>query len=344
MVAAVALTPHSTDASAAQPAKGMTPAAAGQLAKSLTPQLHGEQAGSYYDRAAKRLVVNITTPEAAAKVRKAGAEPRKVRYAHRTLAATVATLNAGKPIAGTAWVQDVRANKVVVTADRTVTGKKQDQLNTMLKPLGDTVQLKRTNSELKMHIAGGDLIYSVSDSLSCSLGFNVKRAGKPDALLTAGHCALRASGWAAAPGGPRIARTDAASYPGNDYSLAEYESDAPPHPSEVNLFDGDVQPITAARDAVLNEAVQSSSDVSGLRNGTVTGLNATLTTAEGQVTGLIQTDICSKQGDSGSPLFSGTDAIGLLSGGSGDCSGSTAPVTYFQPVVEALTAYGATVG
>ncbi|MEV4873376.1 S1 family peptidase [Streptomyces syringium] len=351
VVTAVALTPHSTDASAAQPAKGMTPAAAGQLAKSLTPQLHGEQAGSYYDRATKKLVVNVTTPEAAAKVRKAGAAPRKVRYADKTLAATVATLNAGKPIPGTAWVQDIRANKVMVTADRTVTGKKQDQLNTMLKPLGDKVRLERTDSELKMFISGGERIVGYNTNAYCTLGFSVKRSGKPDAFLTAGHCGDADKVWRT-PGNARsegkeigVVPAGGVSFPDNDYAIAEYGINdvPPPHPSEVNLYDGDTQEITAARDAVLNEAVTSSGATTGRHDGTVTGLNATLTVEGGQVTGLIQTDLCSDAGDSGGPLFSGTDALGLLSGGTGDCKGGPA-TTYFQPVVEALTAFGATVG
>ena len=47
-------------------------------------------------------------------------------------------------------------------------------------------------------------------------------------------------------------------------------------------------------------------------------------------------------GDSGGSLFAGDTAIGLTSGGSGDCSaGGT---TFFQPVPEALAAYGAEIG
>jgi streptogrisin B len=46
-------------------------------------------------------------------------------------------------------------------------------------------------------------------------------------------------------------------------------------------------------------------------------------------------------GDSGGPLYDGTKALGLTSGGSGDCkSGGT---TFFQPVREAANAYGVTV-
>ena len=51
--------------------------------------------------------------------------------------------------------------------------------------------------------------------------------------------------------------------------------------------------------------------------------------------------VCAEPGDSGGPLFDGTKAIGLTSGGSGNCSGGG--VTYFQPVTEPLGAYGVNV-
>ncbi len=45
--------------------------------------------------------------------------------------------------------------------------------------------------------------------------------------------------------------------------------------------------------------------------------------------------------DSGGPLFYRTYAFGLTSGGSGDCE--SGGITFFQPVVEALNAYGVSV-
>ena len=46
-------------------------------------------------------------------------------------------------------------------------------------------------------------------------------------------------------------------------------------------------------------------------------------------------------GDSGGPLYSGTTALGLTSGGSGNCT--SGGVTYFQPVTEPLSVYGMSV-
>lgn len=75
--------------------------------------------------------------------------------------------------------------------------------------------------------------------------------------------------------------------------------------------------------------------------GVVTRLNATVNYGGGNIVyGLIQTNVCSEAGDTGGPVFSGTTALGLISGGSGNCtSGGT---TFDQPITEVLSAYGLT--
>ncbi|MFJ1767396.1 trypsin-like serine protease [Amycolatopsis sp. NPDC088138] len=59
------------------------------------------------------------------------------------------------------------------------------------------------------------------------------------------------------------------------------------------------------------------------------------------VTGMISTTVCVQGGDSGGPLFAGNTALGLTSGGSGDCA--SGGQSFYQPVTEALNAYGVTV-
>ena len=56
---------------------------------------------------------------------------------------------------------------------------------------------------------------------------------------------------------------------------------------------------------------------------------------------MIKTDVCAEGGDSGGPLFDNTIAVGLTSGGNGNCS--SGGTTYFQPVTEALTAYNVSI-
>jgi streptogrisin B len=81
----------------------------------------------------------------------------------------------------------------------------------------------------------------------------------------------------------------------------------------------------------------------GIHSGQVTALNATVNYGSGDIVyGMIQTTVCAEPGDSGGPLYSNSGiAYGLTSGGSGDCS--SGGTTFFQPVTEALSAYGVSV-
>ncbi|WP_338931083.1 S1 family peptidase [Streptomyces netropsis] len=336
-LAAVTLGPQNAGASIAPEPRALSAASAGQLARTLPARLKDVGAGSYYDAAARKLVVNITDRKAAGEVREAGAEPRVVRFSQVRLASAKSVLASRAAIPGTAWVADPRVNRVVVTADPTVTGAKLKRLNEVVGSLGETVVVHRSSARLMRFVQGGDAIYG--PTARCSLGFNVLRAGRP-AFLTAGHCGNAVTDWSASRGGPVIARTAGSSFPGNDHALAEYTDPTVAPPRSVNLHNGRAQTIHGFRDAVLREAVSRSGSTTGLRGGKVTGLDATVNYQEGTVTGLIQTDVCAEPGDSGGALFAGDRALGLTSGGTGNCtSGGT---TYYQPVGEALAAYGAT--
>jgi streptogrisin C len=65
-----------------------------------------------------------------------------------------------------------------------------------------------------------------------------------------------------------------------------------------------------------------------------------VTYPQGRVSGLTRTSACAQPGDSGGSFISGSQAQGVTSGGSGNCSvGGT---TYHQPVNEILSTYGLT--
>ena len=113
-----------------------------------------------------------------------------------------------------------------------------------------------------------------------------------------------------------------------------------PHPGDVFLYPGS-QDITHAASAFVNEHVVRSGSTTGVHDGFVQALNVTVTYPEGSVGGLIQTNVCAEPGDSGGSLFDGTAAIGLTSGGSGNCS--SGGTTFFQPVTEPLSVYGVSV-
>ncbi|MFD9909040.1 S1 family peptidase [Streptomyces sp. NPDC059063] len=316
----------------------LTSSAASKLATSLTGDLKSDTAGAYYDADAKKLVVNVLDKAAAQRVRAAGAEPRTVTHSQAQLDAVQRSLGENA-VPGTSRGTDPVTNKVVVTADSTVKGAALDRVKKAVAAQHGKAVLKRTAGEFKPLIRGGDAIWSSSGR--CSLGFNVVKNGQPY-FLTAGHCAsLAGTSWSETQGGPVIAQVEDYGFPGRDDAIVKYTANVA-HPSEVNLYNGSAQQITGARQAVVGEQVQRSGSTTRLHGGTVRRLNVSVTYPQGTVNGLIETNVCAEPGDSGGSMFAGTSALGLTSGGSGNCrSGGT---TFFAPVTDALSRYGAQIG
>ncbi|WP_406145425.1 S1 family peptidase [Streptomyces anulatus] len=320
-------------------AKTLSADAAGKLATALDRDLGADAAGSYYDTTAKALVVNVVDEAGAEQVRQAGGKARIVENSLAELKSARGTLTDKATIPGTSWAVDPVSNKVLVTADSTVDGAAWKKLSAVVEGLGGTAELNRTAGEFKPLIAGGDAIWGSGSR--CSLGFNVVKGGEPY-FLTAGHCTESVTSWSDTQGGSEIGANEGSSFPENDYGLVKYTSDTA-HPSEVNLYDGSTQAITQAGDATVGQAVTRSGSTTQVHDGEVTALDATVNYGNGDiVNGLIQTTVCAEPGDSGGALFAGDTALGLTSGGSGDCS--SGGTTFFQPVPEALAAYGAEIG
>ncbi|MER6150850.1 S1 family peptidase [Streptomyces hirsutus] len=312
--------------------------AAGNLASTLTESLGADAAGTYYDAKSKSLVVNVLDEAAAGTVEEAGAQARVVANSLAELKSARTTLEQDATIPGTSWVTDPTTNKVVVTADRTVSEAEWAKLTKVVDGLGVKAELQRIKSEFTPYVAGGDAITGAGGR--CSLGFNVTKGGEPY-FLTAGHCTESITTWSDSSG-TVIGENEASSFPGDDYGLVKYTADVD-HPSEVNLYDGSTQAISGAAEATVGMEVTRSGSTTQVHSGAVTGLDATVNYGNGDiVNGLIQTDVCAEPGDSGGSLFAGGSAVGLTSGGSGNCS--SGGTTFFQPVTEALSATGTQIG
>lgn len=315
------------------------------LVKPLASQLGDAYAGAYYDEAKQQLVVNVVGDDNAVnvQVKRAGVVTRSVDNSTGELRSATQTLTDRATMAGTAWATDPRTNQVVVTADRTVTGERWDKLESTVQSLGTGMaRIQKSAGEFKTFAAGGDAIFG--GGARCSLGFNVTTDDGSSGFLTAGHCGVAAESWSDAQDGAAIGTVQAATFPGEgDFALVTYDDPAADAPSVVNTGDGQTTEIVQAADAAVGLEVSRMGSTTGLQDGAVTGLNATVNYAEGTVTGLIQTDVCAEPGDSGGALFT-TDgsAIGLTSGGSGDCT--VGGETFFQPVTTALEAVGAEIG
>ncbi|MFF2023188.1 S1 family peptidase [Streptomyces sp. NPDC058171] len=347
LAAAAVVLPNASASPEAAPAPGprqLTPLAASELAARLAATLGRDHGGSYYDVDRQQLVVNVVRADGAAveEARESGAVIRGVDRSTSQLRVASRELKERATIPGTSWAVDPVTNQIRVTADRTVTGERWDRLTRAVAGLGDSVaRIERSAGEFAPFVEGGDAIFG--GGARCSLGFNVTtREGTPG-FLTAGHCAVAAARWSD-DNGTVLGSVRAATFPGaGDLALVGYDDPGVRAPSSVNTGRGRSVAIDRAADATVGQSVQRMGSTTGLRDGRVTGLNATVNYPEGTVSGLIQTDVCAEPGDSGGPLFTGEGAaVGLTSGGSGDCT--SGGVTFFQPVTTALEAFGARIG
>jgi streptogrisin B len=234
-------------------------------------------------------------------------------------------------VEGISWYTDTAGSRVVVTADNSVSSA---EIATIKRAAGADVgalQIKRTTGLFTPLLSAGDAIYG--GKYRCSLGFNVV-SGSTYYFLTAGHCGSLVNTWYTNTGHTTlIGPTVSYSFPGNDYALVRYDNTSLTHPGGFTVAD-----------AFVGEVVTRDGSTTGTHTGTVTALNVSVRYSGhpgGRVSGLIQTTVCAEPGDSGGPLYNGTNALGLTSGGSGDCTrGGT---TFFQPAREAANAFGVTI-
>ncbi|MBO0845366.1 MAG: trypsin-like serine protease [Nocardioides sp.] len=227
---------------------------------------------------------------------------------------------------GIAWYTDASTDKVVVTVDKTVSKSEVAKIRRSAGVDTSSLVIRHASGTFRPLVSAGDAIYG--GQYRCSLGFNVTKGGSYY-FLTAGHCGKVAKSWYTdAQHRTLIGPTIGYSFPGNDYALVQYANTSLSHPGGYT-----------AANAFVGEKVTRDGSTSGVHSGTVQALNVTVRyQGGGKVSGMIQTNVCAEPGDSGGPLYDGTKAIGLTSGGSGNCT--TGGTTFFQPVTEALSAYG----
>lgn len=270
---------------------------------------------------------------AALAVPAANANQTQTFSAAQLTAASDAVLDAD--VAGTAWIVDKATNTLVVTADSTVSRAEIARIRHEAGANAGALRIERTAGKFSKLISGGDAIYATS--WRCSAGFNV-RSGSTYYFLTAGHCTDGNPPWYTnSSHSTSIGPTAGSSFPGNDYGIVRYSNTSIAHPGTVGSVD-----ITSAANATVGMSVCRRGSTTGTHCGSVTGLNATVNYGGGDIVyGMIRTNVCAEPGDSGGSLYSGSRAVGLTSGGSGNCS--SGGTTFFQPVTEALSAYGVSV-
>ncbi|MGW1713330.1 S1 family peptidase [Streptomyces sp. NPDC002156] len=238
-------------------------------------------------------------------------------------------------IAGTTWAVDERTGRLRVLADSTVADADLARLRRATARSAGAMTLERLDGRLRTLLSGGDSIYT--SGWRCSAGVNVQ-SGSTYYFVTAGHCTEGASTWYTSSAmTTAIGPTTGTSFPGNDFGVVRYDNPAVPHPGTIGTVD-----VTGTATAYVGQRVCRRGATTGVHCGLVTALNATVNYGGGTiVSGLIQTSICAEPGDSGGPLYAGDKVVGILSGGTGNCTSGGS--TYYQPIQEVLSAYGLSV-
>lgn len=297
-----------------------TQAASVDTLQRVTASLGARAADGYLDAAAKP-VVNVLDQAAADQVERAGAQARLVKHSSAALASAQDALQALPAVAHTSIGLDPKANQVVLTLADAAKG--TDALVKAAASLGDLVRVERVAGEMHTAIYNGEAI--TGGGTRCSAGFNTNRGGQ-NYLIDAGHCTRAVSQWNVGP-------SQGASFPTNDYGLIRNTTGSAP--GAVTLWNGATQRITSAGTATVGQRISKSGSTTQLTSGSVQRTNVTVNYAEGSVYQLIQTSALVNPGDSGGCLFAGSVGLGITSGKGGGSS-------YFQPVGEALSAYGVT--
>ncbi|MFB6711366.1 alpha-lytic protease prodomain-containing protein [Streptomyces sp. NPDC056358] len=313
---------------------------AAAVAAGLRHSLGADFAGARVSGDDAALTVATTDAADTARIRRAGARPVVVEHSLAELDAAKAALDRvalrRAPEDIPAWYVDVATNRVVVEAARASAA---DAFLAAADVPHGVVTVSRSAEQPRTFtdLRGGDAYY-MNGSGRCSIGFPVKRGSGQSGFVSAGHCGtpgVSTSGYNQQDQGSFQGST----FPGRDYSWVATNTNWTPRALVNGYGNGDVT-VTGSTEALEGSSVCRSGSTTGWHCGTVQQRNTSVTYQEGTVSGVTRTNVCAEPGDSGGSFISGSQAQGVTSGGSGNCSqGGT---TYFQPVNPALQAYGLT--
>ncbi|WP_326550889.1 ricin-type beta-trefoil lectin domain protein [Micromonospora sp. NBC_01813] len=306
-------------------------ATAGSIEQRLRTELADAYAGTWVAEDGRTVVVGVTDPAQADRVRAAGAQARTVTRGLADLERLAAGLDRRAKAAGSAvhaWYVDPVSNTVAIQAADAASA--TGFAHTAGLP-ADAVSVVRADEAYRpvADIRGGDQ-YVINNSVLCSVGFAV--AG---GFVTAGHC----GGVGATTAGSGIAQGTfrGSSFPGDDYAWVQTNSSWVSRPW-VNNYSGGTVNVTGSQEAAVGASICRSGRTTGWRCGTITAKNVTVNYSGQLVYGLVRSTACAQGGDSGGAVLAGTQAQGVTSGAGGTCS--SGGTTVYQPVNEILSRYG----
>ncbi|GII53374.1 hypothetical protein Pth03_17630 [Planotetraspora thailandica] len=311
----------------------------GSIEPKVRKNLRDAYAGSWLSgETSSTLVVATTDASKAASISASGAQAKVVDNTLASLNTAKETLDknsARAPKTAPVWYVDVRSNRVVVLTSQPA------QADAFVAASGVdsslvSVQLSGEQPRTYYNVRGGDAYY-INNSARCSVGFAITR-GSTNGFVSAGHCG-RAGNSTTGYNQVSQGTFQGSSFPGNDYSWVSVNSNWTSVPYVNNGSGGNVT-VSGSTVAQVGASICRSGSTTGWHCGTVQQLNTSVTYQEGTVSGVTRTNVCAEPGDSGGSFISGSQAQGVTSGGSGNCS--SGGTTYFQPVNEILSTYGLT--
>ncbi|AZQ32755.1 trypsin-like serine protease [Streptomyces cyaneochromogenes] len=231
------------------------------------------------------------------------------------------------------WYVDVPANRVVVQAT------KRSAATAFIKAAGLEdkgvgIRVSAERPRVLDDVVGGDAYY-IESSARCSVGFSVTK-DEQQGFASAGHCGDpddSTAGYNLADQG----KFQASTFPSKDMSWIAVNGDWTAT-AEVKGEGGQRTQVTGSVQALVGASICRSGSTTGWHCGTIQQHDTSVSYSQGVVDGVTETTVCAEPGDSGGPYLSGSQAQGVTSGGSGNCT--SGGVTFYQPINPILSDFG----
>lgn len=287
-----------------------------------------------FDTETLSLTVLVSDPAAVAAVEATGANTRVV---DEDPAATMAALEkVPVPDGVTGWYPDTERGLVVVEALAPAAA------DALLEEAGTdsgavrVVEVDHAPTPYSELIGGHPFRVG---SAQCVIGFSAVTSGGQGGFITAGHCG-RVGATALDSEGAALGVFQRSQFPGWDGAFVRVGPEWTLTPWIELWSSGGYHSVTGSQEAPIGSAVCASAPVNGWRCGTIEARGQTVSYPAGTVTGLTRTTLCAEPGESGAPVVAGSQAQGVISGGSGNCA--TGGTTFFQRLNPMLTSWGLT--
>ncbi|MFI7318465.1 alpha-lytic protease prodomain-containing protein [Streptomyces venezuelae] len=325
--------------SAQAEARLVNEAEAGAVAGALRNALGRDFAGAWVHGATSaKLTVATTDAADVPRIEARGARAAVVGHSVAQLDAAKARLDRAAKKTATrdapVWYVDVRSNAVVVRAVQTSAAKSLVEAAGVDSSL---VRVERTTERPRplYDLVGGEAYYMGGGR--CSIGFPVTK-GTQQGFATAGHCGRAGT---ATTGYNQVAQGtfQASVFPGNDMAWVATNTQWTATPY-VKGQGGQRIGVGGSTQSPVGASICRSGSTTGWHCGTISQHNTSVTYPEGTISGVTRTTVCAEPGDSGGSYISGSQAQGVTSGGSGNCS--SGGTTYHQPINPLLQRFALT--